>query len=160
MAVRIKFLSVIVPIEKIDASPLKGGLRGILQTQPSLVGKAFWHDDNLFVEYAMNPIDVQSLVQRWESLGLVGRAESNGVRCWKDVCVVDYYNGPTLPCAWLEFDPRTKTAWKKGSAAGEVVGPVTEDQPLLVSEKQMQELRKHAVPQKPNEQSKPWWKLW
>jgi hypothetical protein len=159
MAVRIKFLSVVVPIDKINASSIPGGLQGILASNPQIAGKAFWHDDLLFVEFAMNPMDTQALVQQWESHGLVARVEANGARQWKDVCVVDYYEGPTLPCGWLEFDPNTKVAWKKGESPGEITGPATEGDPLFMTPKQFQHAQEYAVPAE-CQGIKPWWKFW
>src|SRR5262245_7349257 len=132
MAVRIKFISVVVPIERINASSISGGWQGIIAGHSRSAGKAFWHDDYLFVECAMNPMDTQSLVQRWESHGLVARVEANGTRRWKDVCVVDYYKGPTLPCEWLEFDPASKVAWKKGELPGRINGPDAGAEPLFL----------------------------
>ena len=105
-----------------------------------MAGKAFWLDDHLFVEYAMNPMDTQALVQRWESHGLIARVETNGTRAWKDVCVVDYYKGPTLPCDWLEFHPSTKVAWKRGQSIGEIAGPQEEGDPVFLTPEQF----KHA----------------
>ena len=159
MAVRIKFISVVVPIKRINASSISGGLQGIVAGHPQSAGKAFWHDDHLFVEYAMNPMDTQSLVQRWESYGLVARVEVNGTRRWKDVCVVDYYKGPTLPCEWLEFDPGSKIAWKKGELAGEINGPDSGGDPLFLTPGQFQRIQKYAVPSD-TQKANPWWKFW
>lgn len=159
MAVRIKALSVVVPIERINASSIPGGLQGILSSHPQIAGKAFWHDEYLFVEYAMNPMDTQALVQQWESYGLVARVDANGVRTWKEVCVVDYYQGPTLPCDWLEFDPSTKVAWMKGESSGEIAGPETARDPLFLTPEQFQRVQKYAVPTR-DPDTKPWWKFW
>ena len=159
MAVRIKFLSVVVPIERINASSIPGSFQGILASHPQIAGKAFWHDDHLFVEFAMNPMDTQALVQQWESQGLVARVETNGARQWKDVCLVDYYKGPTLPCDWLEFDPSTKVAWKKDEAIGDITGPITADDPLFLTPKQFRRAQEYAVPVE-SQGIKQWWKFW
>jgi len=59
-----------------------------------------------------------------------------------NLCVVDYYEGPTNPCDWLEYDPARHVAWLKGSAPGELAGPGHrhEDAPLRVSPEKFQQL--------------------
>jgi hypothetical protein len=49
----------------------------------------------------MNPMDMELLTGEWESYGLKGATEENGVMVWKDFCVADTSGGPTLPCNWL-----------------------------------------------------------
>lgn len=45
---------------------------------------------------------------------------------WEDLCVVDVFKGPTLPCNWLGFDRGNKSglsyAWLLGKPKGELVG--------------------------------------
>jgi hypothetical protein len=162
MAVRIKFLSVVVPIERINGSTLPSGLDGLVAQYGAAQGKSFWHDESLYVEFAMNPNDVQAIVQRWESLGLTSKVETNGVRTWKDLCVVDFYQGPTLSCSWLNYDANQHLAWKKGTEPGQIIGPDLEGDanPLFVHQQQMAQLHKYAVTDGKLTNDKPWWKFW
>jgi len=52
-------------------------------------------------EGAMGPYDIEAMVKKWENLGLVTVSNERGVRKWVDMCVVDYFGGPTLKCHWL-----------------------------------------------------------
>jgi hypothetical protein len=163
MAVKIKFLSVVVPIENINKSSIKGGLPGLLAQFGSSRGKSFWLDEDLYVEFAMNPVDIQAMVQRWESLGLTPRAEESGQRVWKDLCVVDFYQGPTLPCRWLTFDPNKKVVWKSGVASGAIVGPDSEGDPapLFIPREKASEMARFATSRQAEKiERKPWWKFW
>lgn len=156
MAVRVQFISVIIPIEQIDRSSIPGGFSGLLESEGDNVGKLVWHDDHLFAECAMNPFDVQAIVERWESRGLTARVGTDDSRYWKDLCVVDFYQGPTLPCRWIQFDPREHVVWHKKSPRGTVVDPSVkhEDNPTMLTP----EMMKSA--QVSTDTKKPWWKFW
>lgn len=163
MAVKVKFLSVVVPIENINKSSIEGGLSGLLKQFGNSRGKSFWLDEHLYVEFAMNPIDIQSLVEKWESLGLSSRTEEGGQRMWRDLCVVDFYQGPTLPCRWLTFDPNANTVWRSGTAPGAIVGPDSEGDPapLFIPSEKMAEMARFATSGLGrNVEAKPWWKFW
>lgn len=67
-----------------------------------------------------------------ESEGLELREMVNGVRTWKDICVVDYYQGPTLPCPWLAVDMVGHVAWLAGTTPGPVVGPPPDPAPVKI----------------------------
>lgn len=170
MAVKIKCLSVVVPIENINKT--SEGLPGLLEKFGNHRGKAFWLDEHLYVEFAMNPADTQAIVERWESVGLIPRTEEAGQRVWKDLCVVDFYRGPTLPCGWLTYDVDQKVAWKTAAGPESTVGPDFEGDPapLFVPRERGAEMagflpsnfHEKAVPFSRNENAerKPWWKFW
>ena len=68
----------------------------------------------------MSPIG--DLVEYLESEGLTPRDFSTGVRMWKDICIVDEFDGPTNPCPWIDVDMLQQIAWKRGTPPGEVRG--------------------------------------
>ena len=69
----------------------------------------------------MNPADIESLVEKWMSLGFQPTAEVDGQRIWQDCCVVEsMLGGPTLPCEWLELSEDGRSAWLKGTQPGEI----------------------------------------
>src|SRR5262245_20086249 len=113
MAVRFQFITLIVPLERIRQVP---GLRERLNER----GLPSWEDEHLWATSSMAPVG--DLVEYFESEGLVPRDFSTGVRMWKDMCVVDAFDGPTNPCSWLEFDILEQIAWKRGTLPGEVRG--------------------------------------
>ena len=43
---------------------------------------------------------------------------SVGVLLFQDLCVVDYFKGPTRPCEWIEWYPVEHCVWLKGKPRG------------------------------------------
>jgi hypothetical protein len=113
MAVRFQFITLIVPLERIRQVP---GLRERLKER----GLVAWEDEHLWAASSMGPVG--DLVEYLESEGLVPRDFSTGVRMWKDICVIDAFEGPTNPCPWIEVDMLEQIAWKRGTPRGEVRG--------------------------------------
>lgn len=100
MAINTEFIDLIVPIETIRRK-YPGGWAQCLKDHAPLLGGRVWHDDYLLRDGAMNPIDMQRLVEEWESLGFTFTAVVNGKKHWMDFCVHDMMMGVTLPCAWI-----------------------------------------------------------
>jgi hypothetical protein len=120
MGLKLEFFSVIIPVEN---------LRRVLAPEEveEMLARPLmncWHDGELYRDGAMNPLDVDDMVRDWESRGLepFTRTE-DGQKAWKDLCVVDYRDGPTFPCAWLEFDAGHHLVWREGRPPGPSVGP-------------------------------------
>ncbi len=125
MAIRIQFITVIVRLDRIAAAP---GLEAELAHRfPNA-----WRDDHLWAFAAMVP--PHHIISVFEAAGLTLRDFSSGERRWKDVCIVDYYNGPTNPCDWLSVDDHQKIAWLAGTAPGAVAEPTRlhEANPVLL----------------------------
>lgn len=57
-----------------------------------------------------------------KSQGFMLTRKYNGIEHWQDVCFVDAFSGPTMPCRWLEFDAERRIVWYVGAEPGEVVG--------------------------------------
>lgn len=100
MAVALEFISLIIPIEKIDEH-YPGGFEQYKKNKEEFMGKIYWHDDFITREGAMNPMGIESSIEHWEMFGLKGISEEGGRKHWKDMCVVDFLGGKTLPCDWL-----------------------------------------------------------
>ena len=100
MAIHTEFIDLIVPIETIRRK-YPGGWEQCLQDHAPLLGGRVWHDDYLFRDGAMNPLDMQQLVAAWESRGFTATAELEGKKHWIDFCVHDMLGGVTLDCRWL-----------------------------------------------------------
>lgn len=126
MAIALEFIDFIIPIKKIDLV-YPGGFNQ-LKKDYGIVGNSsgrFWHDDYLFRDGAMNPMDITSIVDEWEKLGLKGVVELNGQRQWKDFCVVEgMMGGPTLPCDWLNYDSDDDCVYFNEKPKGEIIGPI------------------------------------
>jgi hypothetical protein len=101
MAIQTEFIDFIVNISAIRAK-YPGGWEQCLDDHANLIGGRVWYDDYLFRDGAMNPHDIGRLVERWSSLGLIGRAQVGGKEYWVDFCVHErMFGGTTLPCDWL-----------------------------------------------------------
>jgi len=122
VAVQLEFINVIVPIKNIEKCEKIGGWKGFLERNQGLMGETDWCDDHLFRTGAMNPLDLQDIVEDWKGYGLQPLCEENGVKLWNDLCVIDSANGLTLPCDWIELDLERRCAWIKGSPEGPIVG--------------------------------------
>ena len=122
MAIALEFLNFIVPVETIKAK-YPGGWEACLQDHDNLIGGRVWYDDHLFRDGAMSPQDIEEIVLRWEAWGFEAYEERDGMKCWKDMCVVaSPFCEPSLPCNWLETDDADQVAWLVGTERGSVVG--------------------------------------
>lgn len=121
IAIRLEFINLIVPIKKIDLH-YPGGFKAFFAQYRSIFGSKFWHDQYLFRDGTMNPKDTQDLVNFWEERGLTAFEERNGEKWWKDMCVVDFFAGPTLPCDWLQYYSTDHSVNLKVKPKGQVIG--------------------------------------
>lgn len=112
MAVALECINLIIPIALIEKKH-PGGWQAYLDEHPGLPSE--WYDQHLLRLGAMNSLDIQLLVDAWKEKGFKPFKTINGIKHWQDMCVVDTFSGPTLPCAWLEFDADQRTASYKTS---------------------------------------------
>lgn len=118
MAVALEFIDFIVPIAVIREK-YPGGWEQCLKDHERLIGGRVWYDDHLLRDGAMNPNDIESLIDEWTELGFQPMEERDGDRTWKDVCVVEsMFGGPTLPCEWLVLGEDGRSAYLKGTDPG------------------------------------------
>ena len=104
MAIHCEFVDFIIPISKIDLV-YPGGFKTFKKEHIKGFSRRLKDDNFIFRDGAMNPMDIQNLVNKWEGMGVKGIAEINGQKQWVDFCVVEgMFGGPTLPCDWLEYD--------------------------------------------------------
>ena len=73
MAIALEFLDFVVPLERIRQK-YPGGWDQCLKDHERLIGGRVWFDEYLLRDGAMNPADIESLVDLW------GRA---GQQCFK-----------------------------------------------------------------------------
>ena len=108
-----------------------GGWDQCLKDHKNLLCGRVWFDDHLLRDGAMNPRDIDSLVDEWKELGFEPTEERDGQRVWKDCCVVQsLFGGPTLACDWLEMGEDGCTAYLKGTEPGEVASRPGWSRPL------------------------------
>ena len=120
MAIKLEFINFIVPIEKIRAK-YPGGWEQCLKDHQHLIGGRVWYDEYLFRDGAMNPMDMENIVVRWESKGFLGIGTKDNEQYWQDMCVFTF-GWSTLRCDWIDYDPDLRGAFLKGTEPGVLVG--------------------------------------
>lgn len=109
MFIQCEFIDLIIPISNIE-KVYPGGFEKF--KSDNIVGfeGRYQHDEFLFRDGAMNQMDIQFLMEYWKKLGLKGIVKSGINQKWKDFCIIQsMFDGPTLPCDWINFDPETRT---------------------------------------------------
>ncbi|MBW2185732.1 MAG: hypothetical protein JRG71_04775 [Deltaproteobacteria bacterium] len=99
MAIYLECINIIIPISKVIDIIGLSGFNEISKMKMS-------HDNYLYRTGAMSPFDISLVIAEWKKMGLKPTAKRKGVEYWRDLCVVDAAEGPTLPCDWLEFDSK------------------------------------------------------
>ncbi len=123
MAILTECLDFIVPIKVIEQK-YPGGWAQCLDDHKNLIGGRVWYDEHLFRNGAMNPMDIESLVNHWTDLGFTCVADKNGEKVWQDICVFQsMFGGATLPCDWIDYDSKKQVAFLRGTDPGLVSGP-------------------------------------
>jgi len=120
MAIELECINFIVPRKTIEEK-YPGGWDKCLKDHKGLIGGRVWYDNYLFRDGAMNPMDIESLIDEWTELGFQTHAGGDNPSKWIDVCVVDTFGGLTLPCDWITVQDLS-AAIKGESANSEVVG--------------------------------------
>jgi uncharacterized protein (TIGR02452 family) len=104
MSIKLEFISLIIPLTIVEKY-YPGGLEAYKKDHESIFKPEnynVWFDDELVKEGAMNPWDMESKVKAWKACGV--KTSSDGDKKWENVCVVDMFAGPTLPCDWLSVN--------------------------------------------------------
>ncbi len=119
MAIELEFCNVIVPVEKIRE---KLGEEAF-QSRFSRITSVTWHDGYLYRDGCMNAWELEDMLDEWEDMGFELLAVIDGVKHWKDLCVVNSGHGPSYPCEWIDYDHEKNIVWLKGVDPGAAVGP-------------------------------------
>jgi hypothetical protein len=118
VAIALEFIDVVLPIARIRET-YPGGWDQCLLDHARLLGRRIWFDRHLFRDGATRPADARALVDGWAALGFEPTGRRRGALYWKDLCVIDSrHGGPTLPCDWLGYDARERTAHLAGTDPG------------------------------------------
>ena len=104
MPVFLEFLNVLVKREAIEKK-CHGGWKAFISN--SFI-TAEWYDDYLFRAGAMNPMDIERIIDRLKADGLNPTKLIDGAEHWYDICVFDSMFGPTLPCEWIDMEYHAK----------------------------------------------------
>lgn len=102
MPIQIRYISVVIPIKNIIRLKGQDWWDNYLKSREDMLGIILWQDKYLFRDGAMDENDIDNIVHFWEKQGLKPKKIVNGKEYWNDLCVVDSFEGPTLPCEWLK----------------------------------------------------------
>lgn len=100
MPVFLEFYNVLVRRDTIERK-VEGGWDAFIS---DTFVAAEWYDDCLFRTGAMNPMDVERIVDNLKARGLNPVKEVDGQEWWDDICVFASMFGPTLPCEWIDME--------------------------------------------------------
>ena len=99
-----------------------GGWDQCLIDHASSLGTRVWYDEYLFRDGAMNPIDMENLINAWRDIGFQA-VMVNGEKKWLDCCVIDEsFETLSLICDWIEIDIAGECAYLKDKDPAEIVG--------------------------------------
>jgi hypothetical protein len=115
MTIQLECITLIIPIAKINEC-YPGGFRSLIGRDVLDHEDSFSHDHDLYREGGMSPMVIEMRISHWKDYGLTPIRRRKGQPYWKDMCVVDRFGGPTLPCDWLEWDPIEATVEYKPTA--------------------------------------------
>lgn len=126
MAIKLIYYNVIIPRANIERV-FPGGFNALLKyhEEKGSIGR-IWYDEYLYRDGAMSPGDTETIGRYWEKLGLKLVEKKEDKDHWKDICVVDFVSGPTLPCEWLVFERDKNTypgsiVYHRDKPRGEVI---------------------------------------
>jgi hypothetical protein len=121
MAIALEHINFVVRRATIEEK-YPGGWGQCLIDHASSLGTRVWYDEHLFRDGAMNPIDMESLVNAWRAIGFQA-VLINGEKKWLDCCVIDEsLETLTLSCDWIEIDLAGAFAYLKDQDPSEIMG--------------------------------------
>lgn len=102
MPVALEFINVLIRRDALDQK-IEGGWERFIAGN-DLLWKVEWYDDYLLRTGAMNPADVEWIVETYTHLGLTDTVTVDGEEHWEDLCVFENIFGSSLPCDWLDYE--------------------------------------------------------
>ena len=108
MSIPLECINIVIPIASLNKCPSIRNVSEFL-AEKTCPGSGCWSDAHLYREGAMNELDLMLALGRWKEMGLKPKRRRNGLEEWYELCVVDTFSGPTLPCRWLEYNPESLT---------------------------------------------------
>jgi hypothetical protein len=121
MALALECISIVIPITKLkkcrDIADVDAFLRDVRENAYGV-----WFDYHIIrFPGGMEQMAVMEELNYWKAQGLMITRKYKSELHWQDVCVVDAFSGPTLPCRWLDHDPEQSFVWYAGTEPGKTV---------------------------------------
>ena len=123
MSVLVEALSLVIPRITVDAS-WPGGADAFLEAMcaPACPARRLCSDDKLVSVSFLSPEDALTVVRQLRDHGLVELDEQR----FHDLALVDQREGPTMPCAWLQWKQHRDGftyAWLANTEPGDMAVP-------------------------------------
>lgn len=116
MAIKIEFVNLIIPIEKIKESKFEGGFDELIKKYEHLIGRAIWFDKYLFRMGWMDTWMIDGEINFWKDNGLIPIEKRNGLEYWNDLFAISIgINQFMTNCDWIETDLSRNVVWLKGT---------------------------------------------
>ncbi len=120
MPIALEFINFIIPIKNID-KVYPGGFKQYKIDNAAAIGKNIWFDEYLLRDGAMGWDDIELMLEEWKNRGLELVKVVDGQNEWLDVCVMCDFDGPSLPCDWIESEYFSFQARMKSVPIGKLV---------------------------------------
>ena len=83
-----------------------------------------WDDGNLYAIAAMDPGEIDFIINRWEKFGFLGKRIINNEEHWIDFCVAE----TNTKCNWLSYtEDGIAAIYLTGTQPGEVIWPAPKE---------------------------------
>ena len=115
MAIKIEFVNLIIPIQKINSSKLEGGFGSIVEKYKNNIGSAVWFDKYLFRIGWMDTWYIDGQIDFWKEQGLIPLLkDEKGIEKWEDVFAISTgHNQFIRNCDWINVDFSKNIVWHK-----------------------------------------------
>lgn len=107
--VQIEFINLLINRRSLDRV-YPGGSEKFIRDWGPFNGRSSSYDDDLVKFGAMNPADIDELIQELQEIGLVGLADKDRQKVWVDFCVLDELMGLGARCDWVTYNYSERTA--------------------------------------------------
>jgi hypothetical protein len=120
MAIHCEFIDIIIPIANID-KVYPGGFAAYKTDHKDEFNGRMYHDEYLFRDGAMSPQVAQSIVEEWESRGIIPITLIDGTEHWNELCSINILTGLTRPCIWALYDRKQNCVHMTGKPITSIV---------------------------------------
>lgn len=125
MSIYCVYVNLIIPISKIDLVYPGGFIKFKEDNSIGYSLGVLWNDNYLFRDGAMNTIDIDYRIKKWENLGLKGLSVINGKIKWIDFCLFEgIFGSSNLSCDWIVYDTNSRSDYLKDHPFGKIVFPI------------------------------------
>ncbi len=121
MAIKIEFVNLIIPIEKINKSNYIGGFDALIKKYEPFIGTSVWFDKYLFRMGWMDTWMIDGEIDFWKNNGLIPIEKKGNDEYWADLFAISMgFNQFMTNCEWLEIDLEKGTVWLKDTDPSEI----------------------------------------